>query len=224
MSLQRFDTPLELKFVAETGVFEGYASVFGVTDSVNDKIAPGAFVKSLGEYRSRGSLPPLLWQHDARQPIGIWREMHEDSHGLFVRGELFVDDISQAQAADRLLREKAVTGLSIGYRVRESYRDEKTGTRVLTDIELMEVSIVTFPANDRARITAVKSAFDGGDIPSEREFEAFLREAGMSRKQAKGFISQGYKALSAREAAEDDDDITSAIESLAEKIRAAADC
>lgn len=223
MSLQRFDTTVELKFVAETGVFEGYASVFGITDSVNDKIAPGAFAASLEEYKRRGSLPPLLWQHDARQPIGIWREMHEDGHGLFVRGELFVNDISQAHEAGKLLREKAVTGLSIGYRVRESRRDEKTGVRVLTDIELIEISIVTFPANDRARITAVKTAFAGGDLPSEREFEAFLREAGMSRKQAKGFISQGYKALSAREAAEDDDDIVSAVESLAERIRAATD-
>jgi HK97 family phage prohead protease len=200
MNTLHFETPFELKFLAETGLFEGYASVFHVTDNTNDRIEPGAFRKSLAEWAAQGRLPPLLWQHDPKQPIGRWREMHEDSHGLYVRGELFTDDISRAKEAYKLLREAVVTGLSIGYRARQSYRDQKSGVRVLTDIELLEVSMVTFPANEQARVRHVKSVFDAGQIPSEREVEAFLRDAGLSRKQAKGFISGGYKNILPREA------------------------
>jgi hypothetical protein len=112
-------------------VFEGYASVFNITDSVNDVIVPGAFRESLQKFRELKRLPPLLWQHDASEPIGAWREMYEDGHGLFVKGELFVNAIPLAKEAYKLLKEDVVTGLSIGYRVRESRRDQKSGVRVL---------------------------------------------------------------------------------------------
>ena len=214
-----FDAALEIKFLGETGIFEGYASVFHVTDSVNDMIAPGAFAKSLAAWQAGSRLPPLLWQHDMKEPIGAWREMFEDDHGLFVRGELFVSDISRAREAYKLLRENVVTGLSIGYRARESHRDQKTGCRVLTDVELMEVSMVTMPANDQARVARVKSFFAEGTPPSEREFEAFLREAGLSRKQAKGVVAQGYKALKTYTPRDAEDDIESAIFALSEKIK-----
>lgn len=158
MSLPRIDMPLEVKFLAETGVFEGYAAVFGVTDDVNDRIAPGAFEASLKSARAEGQLPPMLWQHDPRQPIGVWREMREDAHGLYVKGELFVDDIARAREAYRLLKERVVTGLSIGYRARKSHRDSSSGARVLTTVDLVEVSMVTFPANSYARVRRVKSA------------------------------------------------------------------
>ena len=222
---QRFDMPFELKFVAETGVFEGYASVFNVTDSVNDRIAPGAFEKSLRDYAREGRLPPLLWQHDTKQPIGAWREIYEDGHGLFVKGDLFVQDIGRAKEAYRLMQEGVVTGLSIGYRTRQSHRDEKTGCRVLTDIELLEISMVTFPANDMARIVRVKSALAGGEIPSMRDFEAFLRDAGLSRKQAKGVMALGYKSLlpcDAESGGDADGGCTNdaaALRALADKIR-----
>lgn len=196
-----FHSPFELKFLKESGVFEGYASVFDVTDSVNDRIAPGAFARSLAAHKAEGRLPPLLWQHDPRQPIGAWREMREDAHGLFVTGELFVNDIIRAKEAYRLLCENVVTGLSIGYRTKNAHRDRKAGVRVLTEVELLEVSMVTFPANEFARVNAVKSQLSAGAVPSEREFEAFLREAGLSRRQAKGLIAHGYKSLAARDAA-----------------------
>ncbi len=219
-SYPHFDSPLELKFIAETGVFEGYASVFDMTDAVHDRIAPGAFSKSLQEFRTEHRLPPLLWQHDIREPLGAWRDMHEDNHGLFVKGELFINDIPRAKEAWKLLRENVVTGLSIGYRTRESHFDEKSGVRILTDIALLEVSMVTFPANDAARILRVKSAFAAGGVPTEREFEAFLREAGLSRKQAKGLLSFGYKSLLPREAAASgDDDDLHAITALTETLR-----
>lgn len=226
-------SPFELKFVAGSGTFEGYASVFHVTDSANDRVAPGAFQKSIAAARAENRLPPLLWQHDAQKPIGIWHEMFEDSHGLFVRGELFVDDIAQAREAYKLMKEGVVTGLSIGYRTVQSARDAKSGARILTEVELLEVSMVTFPANAMARVRHVKSLLDDGQIPSEREFEAFLREAGWSRKQAKGLIAHGYKAvvsdgyktIDARDAASpvaDDDHTLAALQKLAADMHRAA--
>ncbi len=194
---KQMESRFELKFQAESGQFEGYASVFHVVDSAHDRMAPGAFARSLKEMKAQGRLPPLLWQHDTAQPIGAWREMYEDSHGLYVNGDLFVGEIARAREAYKLMQEKVVNGLSIGYRVKQSHRDQKSGVRVLTDVDLLEVSMVTFPANDSARIMRVKSALATGEMPSEREFEAFLRDAGMSRKQAKALLADGYKSLCA---------------------------
>ncbi len=158
MTHDNFNADFELKFLAETGVFEGYASVFGVVDQVNDKIAPGAFKASLAAWRKKKSFPPLLWQHEAAAPIGAWRGMREDNHGLFVKGDLFTLDVPRAQEAYKLLKENVVTGLSIGYRAEESHIEKKSGVRVLTKVDLVEVSLVTFPANTEARVTGVKAA------------------------------------------------------------------
>lgn len=214
-----FDAPLELKFVAETGCFEGYASVFAVTDSMNDRIDKGAFTKSLAEHREQGHLPPLLWQHDIKQPIGAFTDLYEDTHGLFVQAKMFIDDIPRAKEAWTLMREGVVTGMSIGYRTRQSYRDEKTGVRVLTDLELLEISMVTFPANTHARVSCVKTQLSNGHVPTCKEFEAFLRDAGLSRKQAKGLMSFGYKSLLLRDAEEGVDTDTAALHALSDKIK-----
>lgn len=213
--------PLELKFTA-AGAFEGYAAVFGNVDAAGDRILPGAFAKSLAACRAEGRFPPMLWQHDPKQPIGLWEDMREDSHGLHVRGRLFTDDIAQAREAYALLKENVVSGLSIGYRTVESQRDAKTGVRLLAELELLEVSVVTFPANDRARVRAVKSTFAAGALPAEKDVEAVLRDAGFSRKQAKALIAHGYKALSARDAMDGDEDADAAtlIADLAARLRA----
>lgn len=155
--IPRIDTPLELKRLGETGCFEGYAAVFNVTDNVNDKILPGAFHKTLETARQQNRLPPLLWQHDPAEPIGVWRELQEDAHGLYVKGELFVSDIPRAREAYKLLRENVVTGLSIGYRTNEESRDGESGARLLSSVELVEISMVTFPANDFARVRQTKA-------------------------------------------------------------------
>lgn len=191
---QHFEFPLELKFLAETGTFEGYASVFNVIDKVNDKIAPGAFKESLSRHRAEGRLPPLLWQHDHLEPIGAWREMYEDMHGLYVKGDLFIRDLPMAREAYKLLKENVVTGLSIGYRAVESHREQKSAVRVLTKLDLVEVSLVTFPANEQARVIGVK-ALSTASTP--RELENFLHAHGLSRRQAKGVVAQGYKSLRA---------------------------
>jgi HK97 family phage prohead protease len=166
------DTKLELKFLAETGVFEGYASVFNVVDQVDDKIAAGAFKESLTAHHKSGRFPPLLWQHNTGVPIGAWREMREDSHGLYVKGELFVHDIAQAREAYKLLKENVVNGLSIGYRTRQAHREKKSGVRVLTKLDLLEVSLVTFPANEMARVSSVKNR----DAAFQKSMEAAIAD------------------------------------------------
>jgi len=167
------DSGTELKFVAETGCFEGYAALFATADSVNDMILPGAFAASLQVMQRDNRTPPMLWQHDAKEPIGAWRVIREDRHGLFVKGELFLEDIPRAREAYRLLKEKVVTGLSIGYRAISSKRDEKTGLRQLSSIELIEISLVTFPANSGARVSRVKSSPD--ELSAVKELTQLIR-------------------------------------------------
>ncbi len=190
-----FNTKLEVKFVAETGEFEGYASVFNVTDKVNDKMVRGAFKASLTEFNKKDDLPLMLWQHNTAAPIGRWLDMYEDEHGLFVKGQLFVDELPAAKDAYKLLKEKLVTGLSIGYRVVDSFKEHKDDVRVLTAVDLQEISLVTFPANEYARVSDVKKPANSNIIPTERELEAVLRTSGLSRRQAKSFIALGYKGL-----------------------------
>lgn len=130
------------------GRFCGYASVFNRRDSGGDIVLPGAFAKSLAK---RGERIRLLFQHDPREPVGIWESLREDAHGLFVTGRL-VPGVPQAEALRRLIGEGALDGLSIGFRtVRASRRG---GNRLLEEIDLYEVSIVTFPMMEDARIAA----------------------------------------------------------------------
>lgn len=130
--------------------FEGYASLFGVADGAGDVVAPGAFARSL---RAR---PParvrLLYQHSAHEPIGVWEAIEEDARGLYVRGRL-VTDVQRAREVMELIRDGALDGLSIGFRTRRARRD--AGHRILLDVELWEISIVTFPLLPSSRVTGV---------------------------------------------------------------------
>jgi hypothetical protein len=201
-----FATEFEVKFLNESAVFEGYASVFDRVDSVKDRVQKGAFEKSLKRYVALQKMPPLLWQHEPETPIGAWRVIREDERGLFVRGELFVEHIQKAREAYKLLKEGVLSGLSIGYRVVKAEIDQKDKTRFLREIDLLEISLVTFPAQDEARISAVKTQLQGGQLPDPRSFELFLRDAGFSRKQAKEIIACGYKSLSPRDAEDGGED------------------
>lgn len=132
----------------------GYASVFGRRDKGGDTVLPGAYGASLKRLAARGERVRMLWQHDPAQPIGIWDEVHEDAHGLHVSGRL-LPDVSRAREAKALLEAGAVDGLSIGYR---TLRAEPVagGGRRLVELDLWEVSLVTFPMQAEARI-ATKS-------------------------------------------------------------------
>ncbi len=222
MNSQFLNSNLALQNLAETGVFEGYASVFHDIDNVKDRVAPNAFSVSLQKHKKTGRMPPLLWQHDIKEPIGVFREIREDKKGLFVKGELFVDDIARAKQAYRLMAENALTGLSIGFKTIDSEIDPVSGVRTLMQLDLLEISIVTFPALDSARISAVKTALSNGRLPEIREFEAYLRDAGFSRKQAKSIIACGYRSIIApRDAMADDNSMSDValLSNLAKRLR-----
>ena len=197
MSTKTIDFPFQLKALNDSGTFSGYGSVFGVMDSYYDIVAPGAFADSLAAQKATGRLPALLWQHRSAEPLGIYTSMVEDNIGLKVDGQLALDTVRGAEAYT-LLKMGAISGLSIGYATREDSYDRVTGVTTLKKVDLWEVSLVTFPANDVARVQGVKSIDLIEDLKSAEEY---LREAGLSRTEAKAFISR-LKNLGQRDADE----------------------
>lgn len=194
-----FAENFEIKALSEDGTFEGYASTFGNVDSYGDVIASDAFNSSIREAKKTKKFPKLLWQHDHREPIGIFTEMKKDGNGLLVTGKLNMD-VARGKEAYSLLKMGALDSMSIGFSVRNYEIDTQTGLRTITDMKLWEVSIVTFPANEMARITGVKSS----EKPqTEREFERFLREEGnFSQSEAKTIIAKGFKSIAQRDVEE----------------------
>jgi HK97 family phage prohead protease len=184
MNVQTLNASFELKREPDQdGSFEGYASVFNVVDQGMDVVAKGAFQKSLGERK-----PKMLWQHDVGQPIGVWDHVEEDEKGLFVKGRL-LKDVRQGAEAMALLRAGALDSMSIGYRTKQSVDEGQGSVRRLVEVELHEISLVTFPMLPSAKITDVKA------IGTERDFEKFLRDAGYSRKEATAIALHGFKAI-----------------------------
>lgn len=181
--LSPFDR-LSVKFDdARPGFFSGYASVFGLVDSYGDTIAPGAYAKTL---QNRERPIQLRWNHYGGV-VGKWLTLREDEKGLYVEGEL-TPGHSVAQDAYALMKHGAVNGLSIGYRPIEAEQKDD-GTRLLKQIDLVEISIVETPADAAALIGDVKSAIDGA--VSLKEIEALLRDAGgFSRADACALVAR----------------------------------
>jgi HK97 family phage prohead protease len=131
--------------------FEGYASLFNVADGGGDSVAPGAFAASL---RRRGPAQVrMLYQHFSHAPIGVWEEIREDRKGLYVRGRL-IAEVEQARDVRALLAEGALNGLSIGFRTVRAQRGAQNMRRLL-EIDLWEISVVTFPLLRGSTVTAV---------------------------------------------------------------------
>lgn len=202
--------PLALKSAPdETGVFEGYASVFSVVDQGLDVVAPGAFAKTLGKRKVK-----MLWQHEMDKPIGVWEEIREDERGLFVKGRL-LPGVDKGREAIELLKAGAIDSMSIGYRTIEAEAETISGrgVRKLTEIDLFEISLVTFPMLPDAKITNVKS-----EITTERDFEKFLRDAGYSRNEAKAITLHGFKALRSQRDVDEEKGSTEGLSSLIAKL------
>lgn len=193
MKVRDFD--LSVKEVGDGGTFTGYGSVFGVVDSYREIVEPGAFAESLAAIKAKGRPLPVLWQHRSGEPIGVYDGLSEDGTGLKVEGRLAIGKVGRADEAHALMQMGAVSGLSIGYYVREDSYDEKERIRKLRKLDLVEVSLVTFPANDDARVDAVKSIILHGGKPTLRQFEGYLRDAGFSKSAAAFIAERGYKAL-----------------------------
>lgn len=180
----------------DTGTFSGYGSVFGNIDLGGDIVVGGAFTKSLERWQAKGELPAMYGFHNSNNPIGDWLQMSEDAKGLKVRGELWVKGnkrIEQAVVAHNIMKGTGPKGLSIGYYVKEYEDQEVNGTiiRHLKEIELLEVSVVGFAMNPQAEVESVK----GGKLLTKRDIEKVLRDAGLSKREAKAFIATGYKAI-----------------------------
>lgn len=174
------DHGLETKFcrlggelrVTEGTRIEGYASVFGMADQGGDIVQPGAYGRSLERLAAQGGRVRMLWQHDPHEPIGVWEEVREDGRGLYVKGRL-LPEVEKGRAAAALIAAGAIDGLSIGYRTVAAEKDAR-GRRLLAELELWEVSLVTFPMLPEARVAA-----KGGSPEAEilRELAAAFEEA-----------------------------------------------
>lgn len=137
------------------GTIAGYASLFGEIDQARDMVMPGAFTQTLKQRGLRKI--PMLFQHDPSEPVGIWLELREDLRGLWATGRL-IPDVRRGRELLALLRAGAVDGLSIGYRTERGRIEPRTRVRKLYQVDLWEISIVTFPLLNGARVSAVKEA------------------------------------------------------------------
>jgi HK97 family phage prohead protease len=191
------DFALQVKDLSDAGTFTGYGSIFGNLDSYGEIVEAGAFAKSLARHAKEKTSPLLLWQHNSDEPIGTWEDLEEDAKGLKGTGR-FVMETARGREVHALLKAGAVRGLSIGYR--EVKSEPQGNNRLLKELDLMEISIVSFPANRRASVTAVKSdrmeefarrLRDGEPMPV-KEFEDILREAGVPKSMAVQIASVGY--------------------------------
>ena len=228
MKINRQECRLEIKSAeaAESGgemTFSGYGAVFGNVDCYNDVIEKGAFANTIKSFKESGKWPAMLSQHGGwlssaqdMTPVGVWTEMREDEHGLYVEGKLA--DTPRGRELYELMKmtpRPAIDGMSIGYFVTDSIDEKKEGEyiRHIKGIDLVELSLVTFPANKEARVSDVKSE----DL-TIRDAERALRDAGFSRAEAKRILADGFSSLSLRDADEKDD--TEIAELLRRNIRA----
>lgn len=187
----RTAAPAALEFKASPeGLIEGYASTTGgPPDRQGEVVLPGAFARSLAAHREAGTWPAMLWAHQLEEPIGRWLAMAEDSTGLYVKGAINLRTQRGREAFEHV-RAGDAGGFSIGFTVPAGGRDYAGGGVFhLRDVDLLEVSIVTVPANPRARITGVKS------LGSRAEAIEMLRACGLSRQAAARFAAGGWKAL-----------------------------
>ena len=191
------------------GMFSGYASIFGNKDLGNDVVVQGAFQKSI---RAKGARKiKMLFQHDTKEPIGVYTKVREDAQGLYVEGKLAMQT-QKGREVYELMKMGAIDGLSVGYRVDAkgySY-DDRGKKRYLKQVDLMEISAVTFPMNPKARVNAVKA-----EERTVRDWEAFLRdEGGLSRSESKVAASAVTKALDQREVGDEQSEVMKSIAKL----------
>jgi HK97 family phage prohead protease len=205
----------EVKASGEKGIFTGYGSIFGNEDQGSDIMQKGAFTKSL-ENRPAGKVK-LLYQHKTDEPIGIFEDMYEDAKGLFVKGKLAMGT-QKGREAYELLKMGALDGMSIGFRAdpeKQGYNESKRGTRTLKEVDLMEISLVTFPMNESALIETVK-----GNAKNIREWEKILREAGgLSRTESKIGAKALSDSLSQRDAGDENKQLADLINKVANIIK-----
>lgn len=192
--------PFSVKTTDDAGSFEGLAAVFGdlhptsswsLDPEWKDRIAPGAFKRTMETHTRAGTLPSMLYMHERGNVVGAWRDMGETGSGLHVTGQVAPDAKTPSGASlHGLMKMGALNALSIGFRVRKAEQNNDKKIREILDVDLSEVSIVDVPGINRARITDVKT-----DARAAEFLEGVLRDAGLSRKEAKALLAEGLGAL-----------------------------
>jgi HK97 family phage prohead protease len=224
---------LELKSI-KGREFEGYGSISGNRDHGGDIVVPGAFTRTLAQHKASATMPLMFWMHNPAEVPGVWLDMEEDEKGLFVRGEIL--DTALGRDVRTLLERKAVRGLSIGYRPEDTGWD-RDGNRLLKQVDLSEVSIVSMAMNPLARVEALKARLSaaGEYVPTEREVEQRLRAVGFSKSVCRLMVARlfdtdtgGMPDVPRWDAgvvdAQDDEtkDVMEALRALTDKVGAAA--
>jgi len=190
--MEQITVPFEIKEMSDKDdkffIFEGLASTFGNIDLVDDVVDKGAFVNSLV-----GRMPKVLWQHDTAEPIGMPEQIMETEQGLFIRARLPKDDTFVTGRVIPQLRVGSISSMSIGFTVKDF--DVEEGIRHLKEIDLFEISLVTFPANTKAEVTGFKSITidDLKEIETKKEYNQMLKGAGVFSKQAREFLASQFK-------------------------------
>lgn len=210
--LIRIERHFELtKDDSDSGEFEGYASVFDTEDSYGEFIAKGAFKKGLQKLAKEKRKLKMLWNHNRDEVIGTYTEADEDDKGLYVRGR-FTRGVRRADETLLLMRDGAVDSMSIGAYVIKFNEDVKAKKITYTELQLREVSPVTFPALDAARVVSVKSLSEVSDLA---ELERHLRDVGgFTHDQAKAIIAKSKALTPQRDVAGQADKIRQAINNL----------
>lgn len=198
---------LDVKAIGDDGVIEGYASVWDVVDSYNEAVVKGAFKASIAAARRDKRSIKMMREHERAKLIGVWDELDEDDTGLRVKGRILKDVSVEAAETYGLIRAGALDELSIGYREVETKKDPaRPGVLLLKQLNLREVSVVTFGAlSVAARIDSVKSILNGGDLPTVRQFEEHLRDAGFSKSLAAAIAAKATPHLRGEPEAKADD-------------------
>jgi|688.fasta_scaffold85403_2 HK97 family phage prohead protease len=182
--------PLEIKNLSDTGEIVGLASVYGNLDRQGEAVAAGAFRSSIERMRAKSQGLPMMREHRADLTCGVWTGFEETGGALRVTGRLLLDT-QAGREAHSLARAGALGGLSVGFS--NAKRTVAGGKRMITEGDLLEVSLVAIPANAEAVIEMVKST------PGPREIEAALKAAGLSNRQAKAAAVGAVKALAAKD-------------------------
>lgn len=194
-----FGFELKRESITAEGFFEGYGSTFANVDRGNDIAVKGCFAKTL-KTKGAGGIA-MLWSHDMRAPIGVWHDIQEDEKGLYCKGQVEPTAAPDGIPVYKLMKMGSIRGLSIGYKTIVADRNEQKGVRSLKEVELFEVSPVTFPMNVRATVTSVKSIYDAR---TPRELERALREAELPVEAAKYLVklcTPGLREAGPREVA-----------------------
>lgn len=197
--------------------FQGHGSVFddphptsswALPSDYQDIVRPGAFKKTLAQFKKAGTQPAMCFNHDWGHLVGVYTSVAEDGDGLALEGKI-AESARQPTGEDlyELCSMGALTGLSIGFAPVKTRIDDKAKTREILEVDLIEISLATIPGQDSARISDVKSA-DPARL--KRQIEEALRDVGLSRTEAKAFIADGFKALALRDAAADDEEAKTA--------------